>query len=168
MSKKTICIVDRGPMEKISVVVWEHEIPILEEIHGHGSVTKIDTSLLTDGKEALIIKGTNQLVPNDSQNFKVSKNEKGIEEVEIISLAKGEPYIVKKEVIRVPLVPLLEKQLGIGKQFDGDVAAEYGRLETLYGAHHEEKASNVKVVWGRLPEGRFAAMLGGQRQPVEA
>lgn len=168
MSKRTICIVDRGPMEKTSVVCWEHEIPILEEIHGQGSVIKVDTTLLTDGKEALIIKGTNQLIPNDSQNFKVTKNEKGIEEVEIISLAKGEPFIVKKEIQRVPLLPLLEKQLGIGRLFDGDPDAEYGRMETLYGAHHEEKASNVKVVYGRISEGRFLAALKGRRATVEA
>lgn len=169
MSKRTICIVDRGPMEKISVVVWEHEIALLEEIHGQGNVLPVDTRMLTDGKEAIVIKGTNQLIPPDSQSFKIRKDEKGKEVVEITALEKGEPRVFTKEIQRVPLVPLLEAQLGIGERFDGDPDEEYGRLETRYGMHHEEKATYVKVVYGRPAEGRFAQALGlAEREPVAA
>lgn len=164
MSKRTICLVDRGPMEKIPVLVFEHEVAILNEIHGDGNVTAVDTRQLTDGKEAVVIKGTNQLVPHDSQTFKLKKDDKGKEVVEIVALEKGEPRLITKEVQRVPLLPFLEGQLGIGERFEGDPAAEYARLETLYGMHHEEKATNVKVVYGRLGEGRFAKALGMSEQ----
>lgn len=152
-------------MEKIPVLVWEHEIQILEEIHGDGAVTHVNTSQLTDGKEAVVIKGTNQLVPQDSQTFKLKKDEKGKEIVEIVALEKGEPRVIIKEVQRVPLLPFLQGQLGIGERFEGDPEAEYARLETLYGMHHEEKATNVKVVYGRIAEGRFARALGLHEQP---
>lgn len=166
MSKRTICIVDRGPMEKVSAIVWEHEIRILEEIHGEGNVTRVDTAKLTDGKEALIIKGTNQLIPADSQTFKIKKDDKGREVVEIVALTKGEPTVITKEIQRVPLVPLLERSLGIGEPFSGDLDAEYARLETLYGMHHEERVTNVRAVYGRLHEGRFALAVSGGRQAV--
>ena len=164
MSKRTICIVDRGPMEKISVICFEHEIPILNEIHGDGNVTPVDTKLLTDGKEAIVIKGTNQLIPADSQTFKIRKDEKGKEVVEITALEKGEPRVITKEIQRVPLVPLLEAQLGIGERFSGNPEEEYARLESRYGMHHEEKATNVKVVYGRMSEGRFLRALGLSEQ----
>lgn len=168
MSKRTICIVDRGPMEKVSVVVWDHEIRILEEIHGDGSVTRVDTGKLTDGKEALIIKGTSQLIPADSQTFKIKKDDKGREMVEIVALTKGEPTVITKEIQRVPLVPLLEKSLGIGDVFDGNLDEEYARLETLYGMHSDERVTNVRAVYGRLNEGRFAAAVNGGRVPGRA
>ena len=168
MSKRVICLVDRGPMEKTAVIAWEHEIPILNEIHGGGGVVVVDTSQLTDGKEALLIKGTSQLIPGESQNFKVSKNAKGVEEVEIVTLIKGEPVVITKEVQRVPLVPMLEKQLGIGERFSGNADEEYSRLENLYGGHATEKMTNVRALYGRFAEGRFEQALRGRPVRAEA
>lgn len=160
MSKKVVVIVDRGPMEKTAIVTWQHEIPVLEQVHGEGSVTVVDTSRLTDGGEALVIAGTNQLIPGDSPSFKVRKGKNGKEVVEIVSLQKGEPMVVEKEVARVPIDALLMQQLGLNERFEGDPRSEYARLESLYGLHTDERLPNVQVAYGRFGEGRFEAALG--------
>ncbi len=45
MSKRVLVIVDRTMTDKTSKLIWEHEIPILEEIH-NCSVIKVDPNTL--------------------------------------------------------------------------------------------------------------------------
>lgn len=60
MSKRVLALVQRSGnganvTDKTPTVVWEHEVPILEEIHGEGAVTVIDD--VEDLLDDAVIKG---------------------------------------------------------------------------------------------------------------
>ena len=41
LSRRVMAHVKRGLTDETAVVVWQHEIPILEEIHGEGNVSEV-------------------------------------------------------------------------------------------------------------------------------
>lgn len=166
MSKRVVAIVNRGMTDKTPVVIWTHEIPILEAIHGEDMVSIVDPDELTDRAEALVVRGSTQLVDPKAAHIRLVKGEKGGEEVEITGQLEGKPHTVRLPVDRVNAAELVARGLGVGQQFDGDVEAEYTRLAAFYGFHNDVKMPVVECVYGRLREGRFAEAVsrGAQRK----
>lgn len=159
MSKRVVAIVERSLLDKTPVTVWDHEVPILEAIHGEGRVMVVPVDSLTDGEDAVIIKGTTQLVNPGSQSVRITK--KGDKEfVEIASMEEGRPKTLTLELQRIPLGLVLAEHRGIGDEFHGDEAEEYSRLQNLYGMHTEIRTTFCEYVYGRFAEGRFSKAVG--------
>lgn len=57
--------------------------------------------------------------------------------------------------------PKPSESIGLGHVFVGSPAVEYERLVSAYGRHKEINVSMAEHVYGRLQEGRFAAVTGG-------
>lgn len=170
MSKRIVALVVRGMTDKTAVTVWEHEVPILDAIHGDGAVTPIDPNELADRVEAIVIRGTTQLVDPKNPNIKLVRDKGGQEQVEISGQLDGKPQTVTMPIDRINAQELVARGLMLGKLFDGDPAEEYERLLNCYGMHHEVKVPVVEYVYGRMREGRFAAALQsrGRREQVAA
>lgn len=49
LSTRVLVLIDQDLTTKTSRVIWQHEIPLLEIVHGEGSVTVQDPSVLDDG-----------------------------------------------------------------------------------------------------------------------
>ena len=45
-SKRILVLVDRSMTDKTPKLIWEHEVPLLEEIHGQGTIITIDVEKL--------------------------------------------------------------------------------------------------------------------------
>ncbi len=48
LSRRAAVVIDRGLVTKTSQVIWEHEIPLLEEIHGPESVIVVTDKVIED------------------------------------------------------------------------------------------------------------------------
>ncbi len=48
LSRRVAVVIDRGMVTKTSQVIWEHEIPLLEEIHGPEKVTIVTDKVAAD------------------------------------------------------------------------------------------------------------------------
>lgn len=57
-------------------------------------------------------------------------------------------------------IPAPSESHGMGFVFIGNPTAEYERMATAYGRLKDEKRDTVEVVYGRMQDGRFAALLG--------
>lgn len=168
MSKRILAIVHRGMTDKTPVTVWDHEVAILEAIHGEGSVTIIPHDDLADRVEAIIVRGTTRLIDPKNPNIKLVRGDKGSEEVEIAGQLDGKPQTMRLPIQRIQAKDLVARSLGLGEAFSGDVDAEYDRLIAFYGMHHEVKVPVVEYVYGRLREGRFAQAIGEIPEKVAA
>lgn len=164
MSKRVVAIVDRGPMDKAPVIVWQHEIPILEAIHGEGNVQTVPNDKLFEDDTAVVLKGTTQLVDPKSQNMRLVKDDKGKECVEITSMREGQPSTYRKEIDRIQLKDLMPQLMGLGEAFAGDPQDEYNRLGNYYGMHPEIRETMVEHVYGSFRRGDFERAVGAQLQ----
>jgi hypothetical protein len=52
LSRRVLVNVRRDVYTTSSQIVWQHEIPILEEIHGEGNVTEVDPACMDEGYQA--------------------------------------------------------------------------------------------------------------------
>lgn len=171
MSKRVVAVVSRGMTDKTPVIVWEHEIAILEAIHGDSSVTRLTQEDLADRVDAIVIKGTNRVIDPKAANIRMIRGDKGAEEVEFTGQMDGKPQVMRLPVDRVNAQELVAQGLGVGQEFDGDPEEEYDRLVSCYGMHWEVKVPVVEYVYGRIREGRFAAAVAPtpkRRQVAEA
>lgn len=131
MSKRVLVTIDRGMTDKTGKVVWDHEIPILNAVHG-ADVTEVDLSAVEDLRgTALVLAGTTQIVDPKDPRFKDQAKEK------------------------VSLVEVLKRNLSLGKPFSGSVDDEYERLVAMYGTHPDYGLPFVEYVYGRPEQGRF-------------
>lgn len=125
LSRRVLVTVKRDMTEVTPRVVWQHEIPLLAEIHGEGNVNEVDDiSSLDDGYTP---KATAAMLIHNKR---------------MDTLAKP------------------SESVGIGFVFFGDSRAEYERLAECYGRHREVDMPVVEKVYGRMQEGRFAAVVG--------
>lgn len=143
MSKRVLVTIDRGMTDKTGKVVWEHEIPILNAVHG----TEVRLVSLDDVEDlqgtALVLAGTTQIVDPKDPRFKDQAKEK------------------------VSLVEVLKRNLSIGKPFSGNVADEYERLVAMYGTHPEYNLPFVEYVYGRPEQGRFKEAVAAVAEDEE-
>jgi hypothetical protein len=49
LSRRVLVTIKRDALEVVSRVVWEHEIPLLQEIHGEGNIVVVDPTTMDDG-----------------------------------------------------------------------------------------------------------------------
>lgn len=54
LSRRVLVSVDRGITDNTARVVWQHEIPLLEAIHGEGKVVPVDPKGLDEGYSSKI------------------------------------------------------------------------------------------------------------------
>jgi hypothetical protein len=52
LSRRVLVTVKRDALETVPRVVWEHEIPLLDEIHGEGNVNRVDPKTMDEGYNA--------------------------------------------------------------------------------------------------------------------
>jgi hypothetical protein len=52
LSRRALVNIKRDALEVVSRVVWEHEIPLLEQVHGEGNITPVDPKTMDDGYNA--------------------------------------------------------------------------------------------------------------------
>jgi hypothetical protein len=136
MSKRVLVSVDRGMTDKTSKVVWDHEVPILQAVHG-ADIKLLDLSEVEDLKgSALVLQGTTQVVDPKDPRFRDQPKE------------------------RVPLVEILKRNLSIGEQFSGNIDEEYDRLIACYGTHPDYNMPFVEYVYGRPDRGDFKKAIG--------
>ncbi|MCC6530932.1 MAG: hypothetical protein IT531_00145 [Burkholderiales bacterium] len=162
MSKRIVALVSRGMTDKTAVTAWEHEIPLLEAIHGEGAITPIEPADLADRVEAIVIHGTTQLVDPKNPRIKHVKDKAGNEQVEISGQLDGKPQTITMPIDRINAQELVARGLRLGAAFEGETAEEYDRLVRCYGMHNEVGVPVVEYVYGRLREGRFDAALRGK------
>lgn len=140
-SKRILALVQRSgngshTTDSTPVVVWEHELELLEEIHGVRPIVLDDYEVLVDS------------------SVKV-----GVDNVPRVEGGRV-VEIQKVRVTRDELVARRVRELGLGVTFDGDPAAEYDRLVTVYGMHREVRMPVVEKVYGSLKGGRFIETVG--------
>lgn len=142
-SKRVLALIQRSgkgghTTDNTPVVVWDHELEILAEVHG------TMPEVIDDGGEVLV-----------DQTVKV-----GIDNVPKVDSTGKVTDIVKVRVPRSELVMRRVRELGLGRLFDGDPQEEYARLEAIYGLHPEQKVPYVEKIYGRFSSGAFTARLG--------
>lgn len=136
MSKRVLVTIDRGMTDKTSKVVWEHEIPVLQAVHG-SEVKQVSLEDVEDLKgTAIVLAGTTQVVDPKDPRFRDQAKEK------------------------VALVDIIKRNLSIGSQFSGNVDEEFERLVGLYGTHPEYGLPFVEYVYGRPEQGRLKDAIG--------
>jgi hypothetical protein len=75
LSRRVLVVVKRDLTDSIPVVAWEHELPLLESIHGEENISRPDPSTLDDGYKAkpsaamLVYNKTQEVVPRPSENL---------------------------------------------------------------------------------------------------
>lgn len=140
MSKRVLVTVTRGLTDKTPATVYEHEVPILETIHGEGMVELVELGNLVElkGKKVTVIKGTFQTIASREEAKKHDD----------------------AETEDISLLDLMRHNLGIGESFNGDPREEFDRMQMKYGMHTEVKLSNVEYVYGAFRDGRFTTALG--------
>lgn len=147
MSKRVLVAVSRGVTDSTPLVCFEHEVAILDAVHGEGAVRRLQLKdLAPKGQKAVVIKGTTQaVILKDMPVDHPIKERIAKKEIEIEEISTAE---------------LIGRQLKLGEPFGGDPREEYQRLVDVYGMHKEYKLAHVEYVYGRFSEGRFMKSLG--------
>jgi hypothetical protein len=126
---RVIATVDKGMTDKPMVCVFPWEIPLLEVIHGDGSVLVQEIDDLTDfGAKAIV------------QRIKLKHTEEHAPD------------------LRQQLINFCNELPDGIEPFD-DPRSEYDRMANVYGMHPEVKQSIVENVYGRYDSGNFAKMV---------
>lgn len=146
MSKRVLALVTRAGggrlTDKTPVTIWEHEIPILEVVHGEGCVQVLDISeLVGPDNTVTVLAGTNQVVTKEEREG-------------LHPGLKGATFEER------PLDEVMTKNLNLDKIFEGDPRDEFERLGMKYGMNMEIPISNCQFVYGRFDEGRFTEACG--------
>jgi len=147
MSKRVLVVVQRGVTDSTPITCFEHEVAILDTIHGEGAVRRLSLrDLAPKSLKATVIKGSTQAV---------ILKDMPIDHPIKLAIAKKEI-----EIEEVSTAELLGRQLHLGEEFKGEPQEEYRRMVDVYGMHHEYKIANVEYVYGQFREGRFTKSLG--------
>jgi hypothetical protein len=48
LSRRVLVTVKRDALEVVPRIVWEHEIPLLEEVHGEGNIVRVDAKTMDE------------------------------------------------------------------------------------------------------------------------
>lgn len=133
LSRRILVTIDQGMTIKTPKVIFEHELPIFQEIHGSGD----DSG---EGSAVTLIE--------DPVKF-LDKDHKARQPLDMLQHNKRQD----------DLTPPSEAA-GIGFVFTGDAADEWSRLAAAYGKCVDEDKLVVERIYGRAREGKLAAMLG--------
>lgn len=75
LSRRVLVLISRDQTAKTSRVVWHHEVPVLEAIHGEGNVTMVEPDTLDEGysskpsPELMIFNKTQDAIQPPSQTL---------------------------------------------------------------------------------------------------
>lgn len=134
-------------------VVWEHEIPILQAVHGIDAVEPDEDEESTDGAAANKAAGFEIIPPSVlDQGYTAKPN---------ISLMpywnqQSGPGTQKHKIEQADPPARPSEAAKIGWVFVGDPRAEYNRLAAVYGKHREVNQLVVEYIYGRYQEGKFS------------
>lgn len=134
LSRRILVTIDQGMTIKTPKVIFEHELPIFQEIHGGGAED--------DGEGGAVT------VVADPAAF-LDKDHKPRQDMSVLQHNK------KQDDLTAPSVAA-----GIGFVFTGSPAEEWSRLAAAYGKCVDEDKLVVERIYGRAREGRLAAILG--------
>lgn len=67
LSRRVLVLIKRGITSSVSRVVWQHEVPVLEVMHGEGNVTQPDPQTMDEGFRA---RPTNDMLVHKPAGFK--------------------------------------------------------------------------------------------------
>lgn len=70
LSRRVLVNIRRDVYTSTPLIVWQHEIPLLEEIHGEGNVTEVDPATMDEGYQA---KPTPDLLPFNKAQDQIAK-----------------------------------------------------------------------------------------------
>jgi len=141
LSRRVYVNITRDMTQTISKVVWQHELPLLEIIHGVDREGEDDDEVGEGMSAASGLKLVDPAKLDEGYKDKVS--------VELL------PYNKKQDRIPRP-----SEAHRIGWVFVGSPRLEYQRLAGVYDKHPEVNVSNAEYIYGRFREGRFTAALG--------
>lgn len=134
LSRRILVTIDQGMTIKTPKVIFEHELPIFQEIHGGGDE---DTG---EGGAVTVIE--------DPAAF-LDKDHKARQPVDMLQHNKKQDDLTRPS-----------DAAGIGFVFIGNPGEEWGRLASAYGKCPDEDKLLVERIYGRAREGRLLAMLG--------
>ncbi len=133
LSRRILVTIDQGMTIKTPKVIFEHELPIFQEIHGTGD----------DSGE-----GSAVTVIEDPAAF-LDKDHKPRQPLDMLQHNKKQDDLTRPS-----------EAAGIGFVFIGNAVEEWARLAAAYGKCQDEDKLVVERIYGRAREGRLAAMLG--------
>jgi hypothetical protein len=138
MSKRVLVLIRRSGdgahvTDNTPVVCWEHEIPILEEVHGGEQPTVPGEGVVQ------VVEDYEILVDRTFKSFKTKAGE---------------------TVTRSDFLAQRVKELGLDQEFRGEPSEEWSRMIAIYGMHPEVKMPYVEKVYGPFREGRFTDACG--------
>jgi hypothetical protein len=67
-SKRVLVVIDRDMTSKTPKVVWQHEIPVLEAVHGEGSIIEVNPQEMNEGYSAKVTPG---MTPHNKKQDKI-------------------------------------------------------------------------------------------------
>jgi hypothetical protein len=133
LSRRILVTIDQGMTIKTPKVIWEHELPIFQEVHGGGA---------EEGEGGAVS------VVEDPEAF-LDKDHKPRQRLDMLQHNKRQDDLTK---------PSEAAQLGF--VFIGNPKEEWDRLAAAYGKCDDEDKLVVERIYGRARELRLAAMLG--------
>ncbi|MGJ7484336.1 hypothetical protein ACSFA2_03705 [Variovorax sp. LT2P21] len=133
LSRRILVTIDQGMTIKTPKVIYEHELPIFQEIHGGGA---------EDGEGGAVT------VIEDPVGF-LDKEWKPRQDMNLLQHNKKQDDLTRPS-----------EGAGIGFVFLGNPAEEWSRLAAAYGKCVDEDKLVVERIYGRAREGRLATMLG--------
>lgn len=133
LSRRILVTIDQGMTIKTPKVIWQHELPIFEEIHGGGA---------EDGEGGAVS------VVEDPIAF-LDKDHKSKQPLNMLQHNKRQDDLTKPS-----------EAAGIGEVFIGNPTEEWARLAAAYGRCQDEDKLVVERIYGRAREGRLAQILG--------
>jgi hypothetical protein len=156
LSRRVLVTIERDMTTKTSRVVWQHEIPILEQVFGEGTVEEVDPSTLDEGYSAkpdrsMIVHqpkgGTQDPIPRPSASACIGYVFVGNPEAEFARL---------KNVY--------------GTKEDEETGRPVSVVEGAYGRFREGMFSKVlgKPEPQDMPDAQIIEVLHGYGQPVPA
>lgn len=133
LSRRILVTIDQGMTIKTPKVIFEHELPIFQEIHGGGD-EEGDSSSVT-------------VIENPARFL--DKDHKARQPLSDLQHNKKQDDLTRPS-----------EAACIGFVFIGDPGAEWNRLAGAYGKCPDEDKLLVERIYGRAREGRLAQMLG--------
>lgn len=133
LSRRILVTIDQGMSIKTPKVIWQHELPIFEEIHGGGA---------EDGEGSAVV------VVEDPVAF-LDKDHKSRQPLDMLQHNKKQDDLTRPS-----------EAAEIGFVFLGNARQEWARLAAAYGKCHDEDKLVVERIYGRARDEKFASILG--------
>lgn len=138
LSRRILVTIDQGMTISTPKVIWMHELPIFEDLHGGDGSD--DGENAADGRKVTVIEKAAEFL---------DKNYKAKQPLSELQHNKKQDDLTRPS-----------DAAGLGFVFLGNAGAEWARLANAYGKCVDEDKLVVERIYGRAREGKLAALLG--------